>query len=107
MSELRLGPFEEKVLLAIATLAPEAYGARILEFLEAASNQPVSLGAIYTTLDRLQRKGLVTSARSAPLPQPGGRSRRLYQLSGTGAQVLHATQQARRRLERLAEGGTA
>src|SRR5918999_5537588 len=68
-----LGEFEQITLLALLRLEPEAYGASIQREIEARTGRAVLLGAVYTTLDRLERKGLVVSWMGAPTAERGGR----------------------------------
>ena len=84
-----LGQFEQLVLTAILTLREDAYGVSIhAKAQELARPKPVSLGAIYVTLDRLEDKGLVSSRLTDPTPERGGRAKRCYQLEALGERVL-------------------
>ena len=84
-----LGQFEQLVLTAILTLREDAYGVTIhAKVAELADPKPISLGAIYVTLDRLEDKGLVSSWLSDPTPERGGRAKRFYRLEALGERVL-------------------
>ena len=83
-----LGEFEQSVLLAIVHLGEGAYGASIRHEIEARTDREVSIGALYTALDRLERKGYVRSSASEPTPERGGRSKRLVHLTSAGAAAL-------------------
>jgi DNA-binding PadR family transcriptional regulator len=84
-----LGQFEQLVLTAILSLRDDAYGVSIhSKAEELARPKPVSLGAIYVTLDRLEDKGLVSSRLSDPTPERGGRAKRCYQLEALGERAL-------------------
>ena len=84
-----LGQFEQLVLTAILSLRDDAYGVSIhAKAEELARPKPVSLGAIYVTLDRLEDKGLVSSRLSDPTPERGGRAKRCYQLEALGERAL-------------------
>ena len=84
-----LGQFEQLVLSAILSLRGDAYGVTIHSRVEElARPKPISLGAIYVTLDRLEDKGMVTSRLSDPTPERGGRSKRCYQLEALGERAL-------------------
>ncbi len=84
-----LGQFEQLVLTAILSLRDDAYGVSIhAKAEELARPKPVSLGAIYVTLDRLEDKGLVSSHLSDPTPERGGRAKRCYQLEALGERAL-------------------
>lgn len=67
------GGFEQIVLLAILRLRDEAYGVSIRREITERAEREVSPGALYTTLDRLEAKGLVTSSFGDPTPERGGR----------------------------------
>lgn len=94
-----LGQFEQLLLTAILTLDDDAYGvtihARVVEF---AAPKPVSIGAIYVTLDRLERKGLLRSSMSRPTAERGGRAKRCFRLTGAGERALRESAAAIRRL---------
>lgn len=84
-----LGQFEQLVLTAILTLRDDAYGVSIhAKVAELSSPKPVSLGAVYVTLDRLEDKGFVKSRLADPTPERGGRSKRYYQLEALGETAL-------------------
>ena len=98
-----LGEFEQSVLLAVVHLGPDAYGVPIRQEIEARTDREVAIGALYTSLDRLERKGYLRSAMSDPTPERGGRSKRYYKLTARGAVVLR---QSRERMTRMWEGLT-
>jgi PadR family transcriptional regulator PadR len=89
-----LGEFERLVLLAILRLGGQAYGMKIRLEIKNRANRDSSLGAIYTTLDRLESKGLVSSWRGDPTPERGGRSKRFFKLEATGQQALLQAEEA-------------
>ena len=88
-----LGTLELAALLAVARLADEAYGLAVRQDLGDRAGRDYSVGAIYTTLQRLETKGLLTSRASEPLPVRGGRSRRLFSVTGAGARAIRDAQQ--------------
>ncbi|HZD84524.1 MAG TPA: helix-turn-helix transcriptional regulator [Gemmatimonadaceae bacterium] len=88
MSTATLGALELVVLLAVARLKDKAYGLAIRRDLAARTGRDYSGGALYTTLQRLEDKGLLTSRHSEPLPVRGGRSRRHFTLTSAGARAL-------------------
>ncbi len=88
-----LGAFEEQVLLAVIRTAGEAYGMEVRRELERMTGRDLAIGAVYATLDRLEAKGLVTSARPRSAP-----SRRLFSIARAGVASLSATRAARERL---------
>lgn len=85
-----LGEFEQLVLIALVRLGPEAYGATIRREIETRAHRSLSISAVYTTLDRLERKGLVRSWIGEPTPQRGGRRRKHFELMPAGARALKA-----------------
>jgi PadR family transcriptional regulator PadR len=93
-----LGEFEQLVLLAIVHLKDEAYGLAIRREIESRTGRSVAVGALYTALDRLERKGFVRSAASAPTPQRGGRSKRQFTLLAAGAAALERSHETMRRM---------
>ncbi len=88
MPKPSLGMLELATLLAAVRLADGAYGLAIRRDLAERAGRQLSLGAVYTTLQRLEGKGLLRSWISAPLPVRGGRSRRHYTLTGAGARAI-------------------
>ena len=83
-----LGEFEQLILLALMRLGPDAYGATVRREIEEHAGREVSISAVYTTLERLERKGLVRSRIGAPTPERGGRRRRHFELLPLGARSL-------------------
>jgi DNA-binding PadR family transcriptional regulator len=79
-----IGEFEYLLLSAAARLGEDAYGAAIRQEIEAATRRRCSIGALYTTLDRLEGKGLVTTWMGDPTPQRGGRSKRVVRVTAKG-----------------------
>lgn len=96
-----LGEFEQSVLLAIAHLADRAYGVTIRQEIERRTGRQVAIGALYTALDRLERKKYVRSTMTDPTPERGGRSKRQFTIQRAGAQAL---QQSREYLNRMWDG---
>jgi DNA-binding PadR family transcriptional regulator len=97
----RLGGLEELVLLALIRLKDNAYGVTIRRELIERTGQEVSIGAVYTTLERLEGKGYVSSRVGNATPQRGGRAKRFFRLEARGADAL-AT--ARELVTRMGEG---
>jgi DNA-binding PadR family transcriptional regulator len=98
MSENRIREFEELVLLSVLIAFPEAYGAALQEVLAREASRNVSLGAIYTALDRLAKKGLVSSELGDPTPVRGGRRKRHYQLTSRGLEHVQRTRRVREKM---------
>jgi DNA-binding PadR family transcriptional regulator len=87
-----LGEFELCVMLAVAHLADDAYGVSVRRHLEAETGRAASIGAIYTTLGRLEEKGLVRFRLTPPQPVAGGRARKIFRLTPEGHRLLtHST----------------
>lgn len=84
---------EEIVLLAVYQLGDNAYGVTIRQYIEQTINQKFSVGAIYVPLDRLTRRGLLTSYMGEPTPERGGRSKRYYLITSEGINALQATKE--------------
>lgn len=96
-----LGEFEIYVMLALAHLAPEAYGVAIRQEITRRTGREIAIGAVYATLSRLEEKGLVRHSLSDPLPVQGGRTRKHYTVTASGGRALaHATAM----LERMMRG---
>ena len=96
-----LGEFEQILLLAIVHLGDDAYGVTIRREIADRTGRDVAIGQLYSSLDRLERKGFVRSTMSEPTPERGGRSRRHLRLTAAGGLALR---QARERLARMWEG---
>lgn len=91
MKETRLGDFEETILLLVGILGDEAYALRTADEFAAQTGRTVSIGAVHSTLSRLEDKGFVTSAMGAATAQRGGRRKRIYTITAYGQQVLVAS----------------
>jgi DNA-binding PadR family transcriptional regulator len=89
-----LGEFEQLLLLALAHAPGEIYGVQIRLVIEERTGRTVSPGAVYTALDRLERRGLVRSRLGEPTAERGGKRKRYYRLEAAGASLLGASQRA-------------
>jgi PadR family transcriptional regulator len=96
-----LGDFEQLVLMGVLRLADGAYGAAIRQEIHTRSGRDVSINAVYTTLDRLESKGLLRSWVGEPTAQRGGRRRKFYALKPGGEAALR---QAYRAFAAMASG---
>lgn len=92
-----IAEFEELVLMAILMLRENAYGAAIHEALEEAG-RGASIGALYTTLSRLETKGLVSSWFGEPTASRGGRAKKFFKVDSTARDALANAAETRRRL---------
>ena len=86
-----VGEFEQMVLLAVLQVRDDAYGVTVHEELERHTNRAVARGAVYMTLDRLEKKGLLSSSLSEPTRERGGRAKRCYKLTKTAILALKAS----------------
>lgn len=87
-----IGRLELAVLLGVARFGKDAYGLAVRRDLVERTGRNHSPGAVYTTLQRLEDKGLLRSHAGDPLPMRGGRSRRYYTLTGAGARTIRDAQ---------------
>lgn len=92
--DVNLGQFEQIALLAILRLADAAYGVSIRDEIREHTGRRVAAGALYTTLNRLEAKGLVSSALGEPTAERGGRAKRYYTVTGSGRKALVAAQRS-------------
>lgn len=83
-----LGEFEQLVLLAVLRLGDGAYAVPVRDEILARTGREVARGAVYVTLDRLERKGLLQSHLGPPTAERGGKAKRLYVLAEPGRQAL-------------------
>ena len=93
-----LGEFEQVVLLAILRLGEEAYGVTIRREIAKCTEREPAPGALYTTLDRLEEKALVSSAYGDPTPERGGRAKRYFTVTASGVRAVARAQRAYQRL---------
>jgi PadR family transcriptional regulator PadR len=99
-----LGPVELMALLAILALEDDAYGVPIARAITEATGRDVLLGSVYLTLERLEKKGLVTSRLGEPTSERGGRAKRYFRVTAKGVQEVRGTQRALARLSRGVRG---
>lgn len=97
----RLGEFEQVVLFSVLRLGDEASGVAIHDVIREQTGRRVSPGAIYTTLGRLEDRGLVRSSEGLPIPGRMGRPPKYWKLRSSGAKALKA---AYDETQRLADG---
>ena len=96
-----LGEFEHMVLLAVLRLGDAAYGARVRIELETVTGRSPAIGAVHATLERLERKELVTSWMGKPTAERGGKAKRHFKINASGVAAL---KEARATLDRLHAG---
>jgi len=90
--------FEQQVLLAVWRLGDQAYGASVRDELEARTGHDLAHGAVYVTLVRLEKKGLLRSALSDPTPVRGGKAKRFFRITPEGIAGVRETRQLMDRL---------
>src|SRR3984957_13363215 len=95
-----LGEFEYLLITAAARLGDDAYGASIREEIEATTGRKCSIGALYTTVDRLETKGLLRTWMGDATPQRGGRAKRMVQVTAAGAEAAKDFYEAVTRVSR-------
>jgi PadR family transcriptional regulator, regulatory protein PadR len=93
-----LGSLEHIVLLALVRLKSNAYGMTVRREIEERTGRNISIGAVYTTLERLEAKGYVSSSLGEPTAERGGRAKRLFQIESEGEEVLQASQEVIRKM---------
>jgi len=96
-----LGEVEQLVLLAVLRLGDEGYAVPIRDLIREETGVELSRGTIYVTLERLERKGYVTSWFSDPQAVRGGKARRIFRLKPAGLAAVRASKRA---VDRLSAG---
>ncbi|AYB35529.1 PadR family transcriptional regulator [Chryseolinea soli] len=96
-----IGEFEELVLLTIASLGEDAYGVSIKEDIEKRSDRSISIGALHSTITRLEEKGLIKSWLGEPTQERGGRRKRFFEITHQGKLSLHHIKDLRDELWKL------
>ncbi|MEL7124003.1 MAG: helix-turn-helix transcriptional regulator [Bacteroidota bacterium] len=98
MKYIKLGEFEEIVLLTVGILHGNAYGITIKDEIEERLKREVSVGALQTTLRRLEKKGFLDSKRGDATEQRGGRPKLYFTLNIQGKRALESAKAAREQL---------
>lgn len=96
-----LGEFEQIVFLALVRLREKAYGMPIRQEIEKRTGRNVSIGAVYTTLERLEKKGYVSSRLGEATPERGGRAKKFFDIKAPG---LKAFNESRKMVAKMVEG---
>jgi PadR family transcriptional regulator, regulatory protein PadR len=105
--KIYLGEFEELVLLTIAMLSPEAYGVMIQKDIEDRCNRSISIGALHSTIARLEEKGFLTSWTGGATKERGGRSKRFYEVTQAGKKAVAESKNLRDELWSLSKAKLA
>lgn len=100
MTRTCLGEFEQLLLFALARLGDRAYGVTVREEIERRTGRRVSPGAVYTALNRLEARGLVSSFFGEPTPERGGKRKRYYALEPRGIAALQRSHDALRSMSK-------
>jgi PadR family transcriptional regulator, regulatory protein PadR len=95
MKETGFGEFEEVVLLLVGILAEDAYAYRIAEEFEIQTGRAASIGAIHSSLNRLEEKGFLRSAMGKSTAERGGRRKRIYTITAYGQRTLASAREFR------------
>ncbi|SHH52359.1 Transcriptional regulator PadR-like family protein [Chryseolinea serpens] len=98
-----IGEFEELVLLTIASLGENAYGVAIKEDIEMRADRDISLGALHSTITRLEEKKFIRSWLGEPTQERGGRRKRFFELTHQGKVALHEIKALRDELWKLSK----
>lgn len=85
-----IGEFEYLLIAASLRLGEKAYGASIRREVEEATERPCSIGSLYTTLDRLEAKGLVKTWMGEATAERGGRAKRMVSVTAKGVESAYA-----------------
>ena len=93
MKETKIGDFEETMLLIVGILGEEAYAFRIAEEFELQTKRAVSIGAVHSTLSRLQDKGFLKSEMGGATAERGGRRKRIFMITAEGNSVLKTSRE--------------
>ena len=89
-----LGEFEQFLLLSILKLGDNAYGSTVRQQLAETIQRDVTIGALYTTLERLEKKGLLDSKMGEVTPERGGRAKKYFKVTAKGLSALKRSKQA-------------
>ncbi|MDX1395181.1 MAG: helix-turn-helix transcriptional regulator [Gemmatimonadota bacterium] len=83
-----LGEFEILILAALVRLGDRAYGAAVFREVEERTGRSIAMGAVYTTLYRLEEKRLISSELGDPTPTRGGRAKRYFSIEAAGVEAI-------------------
>ena len=98
MGKYSIGEFEEVVLLTVAVLYGNAYGITIKEDIEQRLSRNVSVGAMRTALNRLEKKGFVVSEFGEATAVRGGKRKRFFKVTPHGKKALEHVNETRKQL---------
>ncbi len=92
---------EQLLLLTAWRLEGDAYGLAIRDELKKRTGRRIAVGAIYSTMVRLEKKGWVRSHLSDPTPVRGGKAKRFFRITEEGMRTL---EKARATMDTLWDG---
>lgn len=98
MGKYSIGEFEEVVLLTVAILFENAYGISIKEEIETRLSRKVSVGAMRTALNRLEKKGFLKSEFGEATAARGGKRKRFFKVTKSGKKAMEQVMETRKRL---------
>jgi PadR family transcriptional regulator, regulatory protein PadR len=98
-----LGEFEELVLLTVAALDGDAYGVSIQQDIETRCKRSISIGALHSTITRLEEKGFLKSWTGGATQERGGRSKRYFEVTQAGKKALTESKSLRDELWSLSK----
>src|SRR6267154_6869901 len=98
-----IGEFEELVLLSVASLNDRAYGTSIKGLIEERADRTISIGALHSTITRLEEKGYLKSWLGEPTQERGGRRKRYFEITHLGKVNLHHVKNMRDELWKLSK----
>jgi len=101
---VKLSALEEDILTLMGT--QKLYGLEMLEGLNKGRPIPIGFGSLYPTLNRLEKKGLISWKWGDEQDQTGGARRKYYQVTGMGSNVLREVQEYRELLAVRAKQGS-
>lgn len=99
-----LGEFEQMVLLAVLQTGDHAFALEVRQEIERSADRSVSRGAFYTTLDRLERKGMVEWTEEVPDDPRTSSPLRKFRVTAEGLEALRASRAALENLWRGLDG---
>jgi DNA-binding PadR family transcriptional regulator len=91
MPQTLVGRFEYVVLIATLYVGDDAYAVPVADAIARRTGSRPARGALYTTLARLENKGLLASSRGAPTPERGGKAKRYYRVTARGKRAIRET----------------
>ena len=84
---------EEFILLAVIYLKENSYAVQIRKRMKEVTGKSWSYGALFTSLEQMVKKGYLDSYLTEPLPERGGRRKRIYRITERGEEALHEINQ--------------